>query len=287
MKIKLKEQKMKKITQNKYTDRLILFTNMMIPYLQSSRTSSFRDKREILNKVLNLEGDDTQKCVEQIYSLNEFILNYWENKNFSNNSQNHFEDSLVFDFLHSIRHDRILPVLYFFKDSNEWGNVVKVCAGFTCLWRGFHPSASTDRIDSKYEQIIKELFKDCKNDIQFLKKKMIMILKKERNDNRRELNKKDWIERFKTIDIYKQKKLSRFLLFVAFHKRKFENEKLEDSKLKLLTMENWVDKDYRSVEHITPRSYKSIDKIGNLILLPQDINSKVGSKIFLKKKRNI
>lgn len=49
--------------------------------------------------------------------------------------------------------------------------------------------------------------------------------------------------------------------------------------------DDWTSEDYKSIEHITPQSHKPINKIGNLILLPQKINSKVGTKNFLKKKK--
>ncbi len=282
----LDKEKIKKGKQNKYTDRLILFINMMTPGLQSEKTTSFRDKKEILDNILNLKKNGTQKCTKEMYSLHDFILKYWEKKEFSldhpNYMHNYGEDWIIFDFLQSIGHDRVLPVLYSFKDSKELGSIVKSCAGFTCLWRGFHPSAGTDRIDKQYEEIIKSLFKNNCN-IQSLKNYMLKLLKE--RDRGELLNKEKWIDKFKTIDIYKQKKLSRFLLFIAFHKRKFENKKLEISKLKFLTVDNWHGNDYKTVEHITPRSYKSIDKIGNLILLPQNINSKVGNKSFPEKKK--
>ena len=76
-------------------------------------------------------------------------------------------------------------------------------------------------------------------------------------------------------------------MFIAFDKRDFnkKTKTLDKSKLRFLRTDEWNSKDYKTIEHIVPQGYKSIDKIGNLILLPQDINNKAGKKNFIEKKK--
>ena len=79
--------------------------------------------------------------------------------------------------------------------------------------------------------------------------------------------------------------MARFLLFVAFHNKAFAENELKDSKHKFLRVEEWESEDYKTLEHIVPQDHEIIHTIGNLILLPRTINSKVGKKIFKEKIR--
>ena len=136
-------------------------------------------QKKLLDKMLTLTDDQIKKCIETMYSLHEFILNNWENK------RNPFkdkdlapEDQIMFNFLQSINHDRVLPVLYRFRDSMNLNDVIKACVAFTCLWRGYSSDGSTDRIDNKYENVIKKLFQKETN-IQYLKDHILKLLRKE------------------------------------------------------------------------------------------------------------
>ena len=281
----LEDKKFKKIKQNKYTDRLLLFINMMTEGLQAEKFSSFRDKRNLLDKIIKFPKTKLKELIGNMYCLHTFILKNWENKTAPfQDKKLDVEAKLIFNFMQSIKHDRVIPVLYCVKE-NDLNTAIKTCAGFTCLWRGMASDGKTDRIDNKYEKIIKTIYKNPHPDIESLNCVILQILKKERNLK----NNPDsqWIEKFKDIDIYNQKKLARFFLFIAFHKRIFDTDKkeLKISKLEFLTTDNWNSTEYKTIEHITPKSHKQIDKIGNLILLPQEINSKAGNKNFSEKKK--
>ena len=284
---KLQERKFKKIKQNKYTDRLLLFIHMMIAELHNiTKTSSFRDKKKLIDEILKLEDEKIKKCVDTIYHIHSFILENWESKNPFKNKQLDLESKVTFSFLQSIGHDRVLPILYKFKDSTkDLNDAIKICVAFTCLWRGSSTDGKTDRIDKKYEELIKFLFKEQKG-IEDLKHPVIEKVKKKEQEVI--MDQEKWVNKFKKVDIYKSRKLARFLLFIAFHWRNFnpETKKLDKSKLKFLnSVDDWNGKEYRTIEHIVPQSYKKIDKIGNLILLPQGVNTKVGSGNFLEKKK--
>ena len=281
----LDKKRIKKVTQNKYTDRLLIFINMMNEKLHLEKLSTFRDKKKLLDKLLTLRESNIKHCIETIYALHEFILHNWKNKKPNIIDDLEPEVQIMFNFLQSINHNRIIPVLYKFKDSKrDLNDAIKLCVAFTCLWRGYSTDGGTDRIDNQYEKIIKILFQE-EHTIQSLKNKIIQLL--EERDRHSKLNREEWINKFKNIDIYKQKTFARFLLYIAFNKRDFNDntQSLNESKLTFLrTLTDWLSKDYKTIEHITPQGYKSVDKIGNLILLPQNINSKVGKKNFLDKK---
>ena len=281
----LEKKKFKKIKQNKYTDRLLLFINMMTEGLQVESLSSFRDKRNLLDKIIKFSEEKIKNLIDLMYDLHKFILNNWENKKDPFEDKNlDVESKLIFNFMQSISHDRVIPVLYYCnKNSLNLNEAIKICVGFTCLWRGGASDGGTDRIDNKYEKIIKEIYKEQHHNVENLKLSMLNILKKERNLKDNPSDK--WIDRFKDIDI-KKNQLARFLLFISFHKKDFDTKTqiMKVSQLKFLTTDNWNGKEYKTIEHIVPKSYKHINKIGNLILLPQNINSKAGNKSFSEKK---
>ena len=63
----------KRIGQIRYTDRLLLFINMITKSLQISKSmTSFRDKRELIDKIIKDENE-IKRCVEQIDGLHKFI----------------------------------------------------------------------------------------------------------------------------------------------------------------------------------------------------------------------
>ena len=280
----LMRKKLKKMAQNKYTDRLLLFTNMIIKELQLEKSTSFRDKKKILDRLLGLSESRIKECINSMHSLHKFILDNWENKEHpSIGDQLDIESKIIFDFLRSINHDRVLPLLYLCsRASVDINNAVKMCAAFTCLWRGYSSDGGTDRIDRKYEEMTKI---SCQEEVSKEKLQRIMLQQLNEREEGGMIEKK-WVDKFKAIDIYKSKKLARFLLFVAFHKSCFneKNKSLKISKLKFLTTDNWKSGDFRTIEHIVPQSYKPIHVIGNLILLPIGINAKVGKKKFSDKK---
>ena len=303
--IELNKKNMKKIKQNKYTDRLLLFLNFMTEGLKQDNFSTFRDKKQILDCIRDKDKFDKAKIktfIESTYALHSFILKEWETKEDSQLFKND-DAKICFDFLISMQHDRPLPILYHFNKKNiqqHNDDVVKACVAFTCLWRAIAPGGGTDRIDYEYAQIIKDLSAPDFN-LEQLKSKMEHKLIKRILDFKRDeqvekyiiedsyINgiRKKWIEKFKDIDIYKKSKLARFLIFMAFYNSLFDekSKKLTPSKQHFLRLQEWKSDDYRDVEHIVPQFHKSIGQIGNLILLPPRINQWAGTKKFIEKRK--
>ena len=298
----LEKKKMKKDKQNKYTDRLLLFLNLMTEGLKQDKFSKFRDKKKVLDIIgdkKKFDKDRLKDFVGETSKLHSFILSNWESKDRTNLFQ--AEDAQIcFDFLKNIGHDRPLPILYHFHkittaEKENLDEVVKACSAFTGLWRGIASDGGTDRIDNKYADLIKNLSNiKTEEEISDLKKKMKdslieRIMNKSIDDINEEDIKEKWVEKFKDIDIYKKSNLARFLIFIAFHNKYFDKDTntklLKGSKqYKFLRWEEWQGDDYRTIEHIVPRAHKSIGKIGNLILLPQSINSRAANKKFIEKK---
>ena len=295
----LSERKIKKIKQNKYTDRLLFFLNLMTEGLKQDKFSSFRDKKKVLDIIGNKNTFDKNKLqsfLEEMRCLHAFILNQWEKREQSELFKTE-ESQICFDFLKSIQHDRPLPILYHFKESNtdnaeKLDEVVKICVAFTGLWRGI-AGGGTGGIDKEYADLIKELSNI--NEVISLKDKMKNKLKekikknigkKKTDDINEDEMKKKWVENFKGVDIYNNPKLARFLIFIAFHNKHFDQEtkSLKKSKQQFLRWQEWNGDDYRTVEHIIPQAHKSIGQIGNLILLPPFINSQVSNSKFIEKK---
>ena len=286
------KRKMKKTKQNKYTDRLLLFLSMIHNELKTDRFSSFRDKKVLLDKISNSNKliNNIPKYIDSICSLHEFTIENWEKSEGINIFNTSSEAAVCFEFLKSIGHDRTIPILFKFSESGERDKVVKACAAFTCLWRGVAADAGTDRIDNQYKDITEKLFlKDY--DAEELKNAFRECLAnkwKNRKGGNRDMTRGEWIKEFADINIYKRIKLARFVLFVAFHKSVFDPDERSfvKSKFKFITRENYEEYDYKSIEHIVPQNHRTINKIGNLVLLPQSINTKAGKKDFVSK-RNI
>ncbi|MDE3269976.1 MAG: DUF262 domain-containing protein [Pseudomonadota bacterium] len=279
--------KMKKAKQTKYTDRLLLFLTMMNEELHKCKFANFRDKRDTLDKIHKEHKESLHEYVNQAYNLSNFTIKNWETTDHTFDING--EEGICLDFLKSIAHDRVIPTLFKFSDSTALGDVLKACVAFTCLWRGVAADAGTDRIDKQYETIIKELFKKdyAVTALRNALRKQFGKRWEDKKSGERDMTRDEWVKEFAEVNIYKRIKFARFMLFVAFHKSEFYNSAKEfvKSKKKFLNIENYKEYDYKTLEHIIPQSYKTINKIGNLTLLPQKINAKAGNKDFVSKRK--
>lgn len=286
----LNSMSMKRNKQTKYTNRLLLFLTMMYEELRTEKFTSFRDRKMTLDDISSKYRSNIPYYIRSIYDLHEFTIEKiaWESRK-STNIFKSSEAAVCFDFLKSISHDRTIPILFKFAASEERDAVVKACAAFTCLWRGVAEGASTDRIDNQYKGITQELFsgnysaEGLKNTFRY----WLTRRWENKKGGGRRMTKQEWIKEFANVNIYKSIKLARFILFVAFHKSTFDSyeRRLVKAKLNFITTDNYREYDYKTIEHIVPQSYKAINRIGNLVLLPQAINAKAGKQDFATKKK--
>lgn len=283
----LNSMKMKKTKQNKYTDRLLLFLAMMYENLneRADKFSSFRDKKMLLDEISNKYKENIPDYIGRVCELHDFTLESWEN---SNNIFKSGEAYVCFEFLKSISHDRTIPILFKFAASEERDAVVKACVAFTCLWRGVAADAGTDRIDQQYKEITQALFSSGYN-LEELKNAFRNCLagKWHNKGGNRRMTRQEWVKEFASVNIYKRIKLARFVLFAAFHKATFDLQegKFVKSKVNFITKDNYEEYDYKTIEHIVPQNYKTINMIGNLVLLPRTINAKAGKQNFAAKRK--
>ena len=263
----------------KYTDRLILFMWMSNNNLRKEcdNISSFRGKRALINNVVGEKN--IKQYVDYLRSMHAFIYKNWRKDRGSRDiiKTMDLESQILFDFLYGMSHDRVIPTIYYYREDRElMEEAIKICVAFTCLWRGYAANASTDSIDKQYEEVTGEIYGATNFfDIGELKNHLIERLSK------RFKNKDNWVKQFSRIDISKNRRMSRFLLLLAFHNKVFNQGRLDEAGRGFLTAEGWFEKEYGEAECISPQS----QKIGNLIFLPGDIKKGAGAKSFVEKQK--
>ena len=242
------------------------------------------------------------------------------------------EEALVgFEVLRELKHTiTIAPLCRFYQHlleaentvdrrerTDEFVAAIKATTAFSVLWRG--AMGNTRNIDSYYRDIMHPGIKfgdqhlpplaqhpNGKSGIVSItnyKNALRLILK----NKGKIYNKEDWVNLASTIAIYDHSRvLTRFLIFCA------SDDSVADETEKgllvkgrqginpLLTLNQWNDKAYFTVEHVAPQSRKAnwnkviydniysdsktVHTLGNLILLPKDENEILGDKSWKHKK---
>ena len=217
--------------------------------------------------------------------------------------------SLLVQYLKDANSKLSAPILTrFYIQGLEQGNMdgfveaSKACAAFFTLWRS---TSSTSGLDNVYRQFFKGSNGpvvvgkyNWKNHpshvtVSALKQYFKDVLK------RKEVLKKDnWISSSERFLVYPEvKSVCRFVLFVAGHDRMVDADNpgltlpATPGFCPLLNLESWKSKAYSSLEHVAPQSPPSehswdkkiytenrVHDVGNLLLLPTDINRLVASK---------
>lgn len=214
---------------------------------------------------------------------------------------------------HFYRLTRLFPST---ETNRDFLEAVKACAAFSALWRG--AKGGTDGIDDVYRSFCREGFKDDKG-IQRLKPLSLLekgfsygqiakvnelkaaMREKLRMEGIGDRNK--WIETAKEVPIYNNSVVAKFILMFAANDTICSHDKLIRGKkgsVSVLDVETWID---ATIEHIapqtpdkdwtqkkysefyTPQGKHKLDGIGNLLLLPKDVNSSLKNNSWdLKKK---
>lgn len=177
----------------------------------------------------------------------------------------------------------------------EFVESAKACAAFFTLWRSANSTAGLDDIYRRYFKGSEAMALNKHSWIGHPGPVTARTLKAYFRDilmNKGIVNCDTWVSASERFLLYTElKTVCRFVLFVAGHDR------IADAKCpgltkagnrgscKLLELERWLSKDHRSLEHVAPRSPPSghqwdldiygqdlVHEIGNLILLPVDLN---------------
>lgn len=175
--------------------------------------------------------------------------------------------------------------------------VVKAIGGYYFLWRAAFPNAG---LDSTYREFFKKLSTN----------KIICTLYEVREHIKDTLTKKqissksEWIEKSKHHLKYGEtgNEIVRLALLIAAHDTISDSEHLglikhgRNGYSPYLSREKWLSPHLKTIEHVAPQTQtvfwpsdlydnqtKPYNLIGNLTLLPQDLNSSVGNKGFSTK----
>lgn len=223
--------------------------------------------------------------------------------------------SMLVQYLKSAGSALSIPILARFygqifddrQNIDEFVEATKACAAFFTLWRA---ASSTLKLDDIYRNffsgnngpvtIAKHSWKAHPEPVsaQTLKQYFLDVLtEKGLHDKETWMNTSDHFLLFTEIQT-----VCRFALFVAGHDR-IPNPDVPGLLLQgnsgvcpLLSLSQWTSKDYKSLEHVAPQSTpdqhrwdptiyteNKIHDIGNLILLPRDINALVDNKSWMVK----
>lgn len=181
--------------------------------------------------------------------------------------------------------------------------VICASASFFALWRIY--KSSTDKIDDHHRKIMSDnsrptklnFARRCefarKPDVTEVISEYIDLLGKHcdlfsgENINNairaQDLDMISWRDTAKEVPIYaKQKQVAKFILLIHYYSK---NSSIVTRDETVFHGDLWYCRAYETIEHMEPRSTASTDKekvpldcIGNLTLLPKDINSRIGSR---------
>ena len=285
-------EKRKKITN--HTGQLLLYTPLYRGEFNENKyklsNKNFKDQIKYLEE--RLHKNKHKELVEDIINVNDFYSNLWlEPASFMKNHTDKYIPKLCLQFLSELNHDRVLPLLVRFKKNDQ--NLIKClkfCTAFSVLWRAYS-SGRTASIDNAYKEICKDTFKSKIEDLS--KKLRLQFFKRlnVKNIENIEEARSRWIDMMKTSNVYKNQKLSKFLLFLSYNKKFFDskgNRLKSGSNLDILNPHYWSNSDYKTVEHIIPQakgSYRTLHTLGNLTLLPASLNSSLKHKGFDEKQK--
>lgn len=206
------------------------------------------------------------------------------------------------------------------KHIAEFASAIKATVAFSVLWRG--AMGGTKNIDSYYRDIMRV---GIEHDVNGETKTLIPPLSRRPPkgkqgkfslENYKEalrhvlqhkgliLDKQKWVESVSEVGIYEHSYvITRFLLFCASDdavpdkKNKGLIERGRRGRYPMLRLDQWNNDAYFTVEHVAPRSGsngwqediyqdpKTIHTLGNLILLPREVNSIIGDKGWDQKKQ--
>ncbi len=213
--------------------------------------------------------------------------------------------SLLMLFLKSSNHKMAITVLGRMYDNvkreiegsaEAFYLAIKSVAAFYFLWRSTNTNSG---LDSSYRDFFKEIKKqDAEISIDKVKDRFRKELAKKGVDN-----KERWIAQAKDFCKYDAvKEIVRFALFVSSHDTILDEGtpglmKIgRDNCHPYLTREKWISDSLKTIEHIAPQTNngawnddlydthsKPYQSLGNLTLLPQDLNSSIGNKGFKEK----
>ncbi len=274
---------------------------------------SIEERREFVERLADIS----------VFMKNAWNISKSDEPKFGRLSINDEESLVGFKILRDLNHQIVIPpLLRFFTQareakaediasrSNDFIEALKATIAFSTIWRG--AKGNTANIDGHYRTVMR----DGVNQIAPLSKRpphktgitSVVNYKKSLNailQNAKLHNREEWVKHASRVPIYHRNAvIARFLLFLASHDAAIDEtcpgliSKGRKGLCNMLSLERWRNSDYFSVEHIAPQTktsdwkddiYERADTIhclGNLTLLPREINTIVGNKSW-EQKRNL
>lgn len=179
---------------------------------------------------------------------------------------------------------------------DEFVESVKACAAFFTLWRSARTNTGLDDIYRKYfrgdETLVHVKGHNWNEHSEAVTSQDLKKYFRETLVSRDIGERSKWIAESERFLLYTDlKTICRFVLFIASHDRVSDSAnpglsvKGNNGSCPMLTLERWKANDYRSIEHVAPQNpikehtwdpviYTDnlIHQVGNLILLPQNLN---------------
>jgi len=306
--------KKSKLTQN-------LVTSLAITVNGEKLSSRFSAQRKWLENIYSIDLNTYEQkvsFVKYIGNYSTFYKDVWidyigESNLPINLIKKHPEAQLVSTLLlflkdnnHKMAITTIAPFYHLYLDDRSEKNfnnlieAIKITASFYLLWRGARSNSGlAERYRSFYDS---SLNWRNKNGIQFtptqLREYFIKIFQKENI-----WKKKNWVKKSSNYLSYKNgSNICRTLLFLYHHNTIPDpdnvglNKVSTKAKDNFLTLEKVKSEDLKSIEHVAPQNGvkngwdkelydvdESFHKIGNLILMPLDLNKSAGNKNWREK----
>ena len=307
--------------------------------LQKTLTFQRRYLHDEFDKLTRLEDiEKNRSFVRSLANIASFLKKMWYSENdtrlnFASLNIDDEEALVGFEVLRELKHTITIPPLCRFyqhlleaenettqiqmQRKNNFVAAIKATVAFSVLWRG--AMGNTRNIDSHYRDIMRLGIKSDNENVPPLarhpngesgivsianyKNTLRLILKNKGKIG----SKKDWVDLASTVSIYDHSRpLTRFLIFCASDgtvpdkNNKGLLEKGTQGINPLLTLNQWNDETYFTVEHVAPQSRntnwnnkryndiyndsRTIHTLGNLILLPKDENEILADRSWKHKK---
>ncbi len=297
--------------KNKRTNDYL--TSFFVAYDGRTMSTHFSYQRKALNEAYNsLESNSIaqENFIKRMGNYAEFYQMWMkydgkDNNAFLNIGNTNDSDlvSMLILFLKASNHKMAITILASIYDSmlthnqesiNTFIETVKLVAAYYFLWRSTN---SNSGLDSTY----RDYFKNNKNvTVDSIKTHFQSVLNNKCIDN-----KEHWKSKAKSYLKYDttSKEIIRLAILLTAHNTIPDDQNKGLIKIgregcsKYLCLEKWLSGSLKTIEHIAPQSNKNnmwdnalyedhvetFQSLGNLTLLPQDINSSAGNKGWKEK----
>jgi len=291
-----------------------ILTSFRIPVDGKPLTSHFSSQRAWLNHTYeSLNRNEKWEFIEFFGNYTEFYNKYWLNT-FNNNfdfiGDEHIEDEIIISFLllKDSKHNMSLTVLGYLyhqiiigKENaiNDFKKGIEILSSFYTLYRTIKSNAGLDNIYRKYFDSENRGWISCREfDIQDFHDYLKEII---RGMGIRDYN--TWyIKAVTQTNYHNSKPICKLAIFVSAEDTIPDSDniglfkKAKNGTTHFLTIDGWISDKLATIEHIAPQNnddgswssalYKESDlvnSLGNLTLLPINLNSSAGNKTWNNK----